>query len=774
VLDVAGLTMAERVEALRLQRAALEDLGLWEEALATASTAADAAAAHGGSTVRAAALERGELLARMGLFDDAMPDAEAALGASDEDHDEIHARAMVLSAMIFAHHGELAKADLVCQEAATVMLPAGASPYSAARFPAWVRRKLIHASICELGRRPLRAAYLLEGVLVDSDVAVSPHGGATETERAEVARYVRANRHQWEAQLGRVYGVIDTHAGGERFLKQSVVIDHYGDAERLLQEALAVSRARRDNKTALDIILALGFRCMRQGDAVSARSHLLEAAELYDAEVGALGVNEFRAALRPSRESLFALGIAACISVGDAEGWWWFMERARARLLYQQLTGAGLSALASNAERQEELEEVDEDLKRMRRRLDSDRVLERSPLVDELSAAVERKERLVRELLRATPTQRGLGSDAVPELHELSTRLPARTALVEYFAGPDELSAMLIANGDVVTGMRVRMAREEVEHYVQALVSLVSTPPETRMEVADDQLRISDQRGRSHAAGRLGAILHKALIAPFAEILTEIDDLVIVPYGGLHRLPFVLLGDERLLIEDHRITYQPSASVMLASSMGDAGDALPGNVAVFANPLAGFAGLELPFTEAEADAIQTVTGAAVARGGHATVAAFLDACGRYDTLHIATHATFDESRPLLSAVMLAGTDNQGDSTADPLAVYRLYGLRLRARLIVLSACQTSTSDLRPGEELEGLVRGFLAAGARSVVGTLWRIDDEATSALMGRFYELLGAKRSVGDALRDAQLELRGTEWYSDPYYWSPYVLHGA
>jgi len=109
-----------------------------------------------------------------------------------------------------------------------------------------------------------------------------------------------------------------------------------------------------------------------------------------------------------------------------------------------------------------------------------------------------------------------------------------------------------------------------------------------------------------------------------------------------------------------------------------------------------------------------------------------------------------------------------------LRLHQIYNLGLRAELVVLSACQTAPGrDLR-GEGLVGLTRGFLYAGAHSVLASLWEVDDESTAALMKRFYHaLLSEGRPPAAALRAAQLEMAHEKRWAAPFYWAGFILQG-
>jgi CHAT domain-containing protein len=134
----------------------------------------------------------------------------------------------------------------------------------------------------------------------------------------------------------------------------------------------------------------------------------------------------------------------------------------------------------------------------------------------------------------------------------------------------------------------------------------------------------------------------------------------------------------------------------------------------------------------------------------------------FDIVHLATHARFDAGRPLQSGIMLA------DGT---LTLPDLFRLRLNARLVALSACQTALSMLAPGDELLGLREALLAAGAGSLLVSLWPVDDASTGRLMGAFYERLLSGVAPAEALAAAQRALRGA---GEPaYHWAPFVLIG-
>ena len=173
----------------------------------------------------------------------------------------------------------------------------------------------------------------------------------------------------------------------------------------------------------------------------------------------------------------------------------------------------------------------------------------------------------------------------------------------------------------------------------------------------------------------------------------------------------------------------------------------------------------------------------------------------HDILHFATHAKLNEDDPLSSAVLLAREDKEDGR----LEVREIFGMDLKANLVVLSGCETGLGKLSTGDELVGLTRAFIYAGTPSVVASLWSVDDSSTAHLMASFYRNLKTMSKV-EALRQAQLELIRGEGRSDmltrrgvggigklgetvksefvsqdpisistshPYFWAPFILVG-
>ena len=147
---------------------------------------------------------------------------------------------------------------------------------------------------------------------------------------------------------------------------------------------------------------------------------------------------------------------------------------------------------------------------------------------------------------------------------------------------------------------------------------------------------------------------------------------------------------------------------------------------------------------------------------------------RYRILHFATHGVFNNDQPGLSGIMLSMFDGRGEAQDGFLRLHDIYNLNVPAELVVLSACNTALGKSIKGEGLVGIVRGFMYAGAKRVVASHWKVDDEATGELMARFYEaMFRENQSPAAALRQAQLSIRQHERWQSPFYWAAFVLQG-
>jgi CHAT domain-containing protein len=146
---------------------------------------------------------------------------------------------------------------------------------------------------------------------------------------------------------------------------------------------------------------------------------------------------------------------------------------------------------------------------------------------------------------------------------------------------------------------------------------------------------------------------------------------------------------------------------------------------------------------------------------------------RWRALHLACHGLIDSERPTLSCLAITA-DPENDGLLTCLEVFRM---RVPADLVVLSACETAKGKVYEAEGVVGLTRAFMMADAPRILCSLWKVDDEATTVLMVKFYELWNPKEGEGlpaaTALKQAQEFVKGHEKWKHPYYWAAWVLWG-
>lgn len=266
---------------------------------------------------------------------------------------------------------------------------------------------------------------------------------------------------------------------------------------------------------------------------------------------------------------------------------------------------------------------------------------------------------------------------------------------------------------------------------------------------------------------RSGSRLHRLLVEPLR--LRDGEQVVVIPHGVLHYLPFhALPGSRGYMIESQVVSYAPSASAL--ANLLEKEDPGRDRMLAFGNPDLGLPVFDLPNAEKEVMRIKALyPQTEIYLRGAATKAQLMSLAPGKNVVHVAAHAEVDQIDPLHSVIHLARTKaGPGD-----LKAYEIYRLDLKeTKLVILSACETGFGNVSRGEEIWGFTRTFLSAGARSLIVSLWPVEDRSTAELMSRFYENW-RRDPTANSLRAAQLELLRDERTSHPFYWAPFVLVG-
>jgi CHAT domain-containing protein/predicted negative regulator of RcsB-dependent stress response len=379
------------------------------------------------------------------------------------------------------------------------------------------------------------------------------------------------------------------------------------------------------------------------------------------------------------------------------------------------------------------------------------------------------------------------------ELAEIQRQLDAGTVLVEYLLGESTSYAWVVTR-DALRGVALG-GRHSLEAAARRVLELVTA---------------RNARGGAAAADRElpGALLavSEKILTPLA--LPEAQRLVIVADGALQYLPFAALPLPESgvpLVASRQLVMLPSASVLPALRGSPEGWTRPGSVAVLADPVfrsddPRVPGAVRPRPDAAAPAARSAAdelrelprlrfsrheAETIGRLAAGRARLFLDFAASREALasdavadahviHFATHGLLNSRSPERTGLVLSLLDARGAARDGFLRLPDLHRLRLKARLAVLSACQTALGKEVRGEGLVGLTRGFMLSGAPRVVASLWRVDDQGTAELMARFYRaMLERGHHPAAALVEAQRGLAADPRWRAPYYWAAFTFHG-
>jgi CHAT domain-containing protein/tetratricopeptide (TPR) repeat protein len=598
----------------------------------------------------------------------------------------------------------------------------------------------------------------------------------------------------------------------------SAIGDVLFDAERTeeavtaFREALTIFEAVEDRAEQANVHSRLGRASERAGRLTEARYHALAALDIVESARASLTAEGLSVSLFASKRPLYtsAIGLLMRLHEIDRSGGhdvqaFAVAERMRARSLLDLLSSGEMRAgdedkgVLADIQRLQEL--INSKAARLTRLLAAP-ATRKSPLVP--SARREIDDLLARlDALQADARRNGSGSavaQATPlTLQQAQSELLDRDTVMLSFAVGEQQSFGWAVTDSAYRAFSLR-SRSELERLSKRLLDAVTEASTSPTLVATESPEGRLQRAQTAFTESIGP-LSTALLGPAAALLTGRSRVLVVADGVLQSLPFAALStparDGARLGLTHEIVVLPSASVggALIRRASNRAPASP-RVAVFADPVFSPEDLRvaagkrttpdplaawlprLRFSRAEADAIAALAprSTRVWTDFAATRSAALDhSLESYGVIHLAAHAIVDEERPQLSGIVLSQVDAQGRLQNGVVRLHEVYNLSLNARLVVLSACRTALGQRVEGEGLIGLARGFLHAGANSVVATLWAVDDRATSKFMSRFYDALLKRRlSPSSAMRAARQEMQADRRWSHPMDWGAFVVIGV
>lgn len=506
---------------------------------------------------------------------------------------------------------------------------------------------------------------------------------------------------------------------------------------------------------------ALGRVYEGLGSQAEAIQHYQLAVEQLESMAAAISAEEHRTAFVTDKTAPYEALVSLLASEDAAQALAW-AERAKSRALVDLLAGRIRPQLQAedtvDAARVASLQTLREELNWMYSRLTHVAIPDDSgpPIAGpEIWPRIREKEGQVMALwhdLQAKHAESlSLEHVSPPAPNEIQQALPQSTVLIEYFIARNQVMAFVIS-------------RDRISAY-PALVALPALQPlleELAFQLSKFQYGPAYYQ-RHSAALYESAIdildqLYRCLIAPLWSELVEADSLIIVPHGPLHSLPFhALYRDGEPLAKTHAISYAPSIAVLQfcwQKKQPIEGTAL----------LLGIPDESIPNVAREVQSLaQQLPNSVTLLKDAASYARLRDLASRSRILHLATHGIFRPDAPLLSGVRLADRW---------LTAQDVYELDLgQASLVTLSACESGLGQVAGGDDVVGLVRGFLYAGAASLLVSLWQVADDTMTDLMDAFYKALLSGEGKARALRKAQQAV--IETHPHPYFWAPLVLVG-
>ncbi|QQS39744.1 MAG: CHAT domain-containing protein [Acidobacteriota bacterium] len=597
------------------------------------------------------------------------------------------------------------------------------------------RRELERAA--ELFAREEKKAGSAEVLLIRSMIALETEGPGE-----SLALLAKA-----EALLGDPGSRLDLEL---EYLKGEAMRRNGGrDAEKILRKAKARAMDEGIPKIALLALNSLGLLESDRGNLKAAEFEFREAVDLTESMREPIAAEEFRMAYLSDKLTAYENLVRIYLAEGEIEKAYLMNERSRSRTLAEAVgrrrsgaNGGGDSKLEKR--RRELREELNWYYSRFNRSEGDDGVA--------LREKAHETERELAEVSRRIDSTRASETSAPTDelsVESIKALLGERRALIAFSESGGSLSVFTVTSEGIGFTPDVA-AVDDVAGGLEGLRFQFGA-----MRYGADKLASFAKQIRRRTDSHLKS-LHEMLIEPLSGAVGD-RDLVIVPSGLLNYVPFGALFDgSDYEVQKRVISYSPGAAVwreVQRTVERPYADAL----------FIGFADEHIPNVTDEIDAVAGMfESPELLTGDSATFENYRSKAGKHDLLHIACHGKFRPDNPMFSSLHLA----DGFIT-----VRDICAQELKAGLVTLSACETGLSSLYPGNEILGLARGFLTAGASNLVLSLWTVSDAATVDLMKGFYSHLLSGKRPSVALNAAQKDMiksgRG------PYEWAPFVNIG-
>ncbi len=504
----------------------------------------------------------------------------------------------------------------------------------------------------------------------------------------------------------------------------------------------------------------LGRMHEKLNDLEKARDSYLNSITVIEKIRGKLNIDEFKSSYFRNKREVYDRLIKVLLKLDKTDEAYQISERARSRAFYDIIAGRKINfrgAVPGDLTQLEQIKRAEiEKLYKLLQKPESpsltngngSRQTDVREIREALTEVQAEYEDIIQKIKLENPEYRDIIAAEPVLLADIQKKTAESTALLTYWISDEELIIWMITKSSI-SRKTIDVKRMDIALKVE----------KTRKSLQSNNLRESTAVLRE---------LYSLIVAPVERELRNFSNVVIIPNGPLHFIPFQALidSDGKYMVEKYNITYSPSGSVYALFSdkkvrkgSGFMGMALS-DVEVGNNP-------GLPGTEDELKKILPLfTEKLSAFGSESTETFAKKSVADYDFIHFATHGIYNYRQPLYSFLLFPPSDDDDGR----LNVWEVFEMNINSKLVTLSACETGLGNLDQGDEIIGLSRAFLYAGSSAVIVSLWSVADYPTSILMTNFYKYI-KNHPLQEALTLAQRDV--IKQYPQPLYWSPFILIG-
>ncbi len=548
----------------------------------------------------------------------------------------------------------------------------------------------------------------------------------------------------------RHFGLLVNHA--LRYEWESLLPDMKWDKDKLEEVSRFLKQA--EGFGAIDLVwrtnYGVGSALAKQKRYAEAKTYLKQAIDGIESTRSRFQDDSMKQRFTSSVQDVYSAIINLLYETKEDEESFNYFERAKSRSFLEMLAGRPLrikkSVDATLQKREKEVQaQIDEILSQMKFGMAENK----QNITQRYQQLLQEQNEILGAIKRQSLDYASTLTVTTLPAKKISERLGNKTALIAYFVDTERTLIFVLNQGHVsITETKIgrRKLAGQVAEYREAITSAQQT---TTLNVGKDLVEL--------------------LVEPIKAKLTGANQLLVIPSEALHYLPFASLplSPERYLIQDYAVAVLPNAASLFFIEQNVTRNMRKS--LAFGNPERKTAETPLKFAEREVKELSTLFAEPTALTGPNAKESTLKNTNLTEigVIHLAAHGRYRAEKPMDSAILLAGdTKDDGD-----LHAWEVFSLTMNPKVVVLSACQSGLGRVSGGNEVQGLNRAFLYAGAGSVLASLWNVSDESTYKLMKHFYQQLPGSNPA-KALQEAQLRLIAE--HLQPYFWASFYLTGS